>query len=382
MRMLRTVLAVAAVVLVSQRLVSGEDAKGLQEMIDAAPAGGVVVVPKGVWTEPVRVPKPLTLRGEDRDGSVLEVVSDEPAVRLAHDKGEATLEKLTIRWKRATSDRPSGPLAAVVSKDGGLRMRDVRVVASDNYARCPSAFTAVGFGETTIEGCEFDGYEFTIQFADGAKGTIKDCVVTNPGHCGITAGPESTVNVAGTIVTGSRYHGLRCTGGELNVENCLVVANKNRGIYLGNRSARGTVRENVIQGNGTGISAFAESEVKVHNNFIGGSDFAGVDMRDGCRLDVERNLLANNSRGIVLFKEAGRNRNSIGENASVGNKTETEGFEQQPKMRKVEGEVAEGEFAMEGAKGFGLSDPERIKPLWKRWTSLREGASAKEAAGG
>ena len=79
-------------------------------------------------------------------------------------------------------------------------------------------------------------------FAGGAKGSITGCLVSNPGHCGITAGPESTVSVTGTIVTGSRYHGLRCTGGELNAENNLVIANKNRGFYLGNKPARGTIR--------------------------------------------------------------------------------------------------------------------------------------------
>jgi hypothetical protein len=381
MRMRQLLLSgVVVFTLLSQQLAAGADAKSLQELIDKAPAGGAVTVPKGVWSEPLNISRPVTLRGESRDECVLDVVADEPAVRLAHEKGEAVLENLTVRWKRATSTRPADVQAAITAKDGALRLRNVRVVAPDNYARCPSALTAYGFCDVKIDACEFEGFEFTLQFGNGATAHISDCVVTKPGHCGITAGPESTVHVARTIVTGSRYHGLRCTGGELNVENNLIIANKNRGIYLGNKSARGTIRENVIRDNGSGISAFAETEVKIHNNLIAGSEFAAVDMRDTCRLAVERNLLVSNARAMVLFPESGKNRNSIGNNASAANKTETEGFDAPPELAKVEGQLAEGEFTLEKAGGFGLSDPAPIKPLWQRWTALRDSATTQPAA--
>lgn len=290
MRIPQSVLTIVLFTLLSQGLAFGEeDGKGLQELIDKAPAGGEVAVPNRVWNEPLRIDKPLTLRGEDRDGCVIDVVSDEPAIRLAHEKGEVVLENLTVRWKLATSNRSPDVQAAVVTKDGAVRLRNMRVVAPDSFARCPSGFTAYGFGDVKIERCEFEGFEFTLQFGGGAKGSIENSLVLKPGHCGITAGPESTVDVARTIVTGSRYHGLRCTGGELNAENNLVIANKNRGFYLGNKSALGAIRDNVIQDNGTGISAFAETEVKIHNNFIAGSEFAAIDMRDGGRLEVEGN---------------------------------------------------------------------------------------------
>ena len=191
-------------------------------------------------------------------------------------------------------------------------------------------------------------------------------------HCGITAGPESTVDVVRTIVTGSRYHAVRCTGGELNVRDSILVANKNRGVYLGNKSAAGTIANNVIRDNGTGISGFAESDVKIHNNLIAGNEFAGVDMRDTCRLDVARNLLAGNGRAVVLFPESGTNRNTIGPNASAANQTEAEGFKAPPAtLKKVEGELAAEALAIEQAKGFGLSDAAKIKPVWERWTKLR-----------
>jgi parallel beta-helix repeat protein len=380
MRVRQSVLAIVLFALLSPRLAAGADAPGLQELIDKAPASGEVAVPKGVWTEPLKINKPIILRGADRDACVVEVTSDEPAILLAHGKGDAVLENLTVRWMLATSTRSPDVQAAIVAKDGAVRLRNVRVIAPGSYARCPSAFTAQGFCDAKIEKCEFEGYEFTLQFGGGATASVSDSVVSKSGHCGITAGPDTTVNVARTIVTGSRFHGLRCTGGELNAQHNLVIANKNRGIYLGNKSARGTIRENVIQDNGSGISAFDRSEVKIQNNFISGSDFAAIDMRDGCELAVERNLLVSNGRGMVLFPESGTNRNTIGRNASAANKTETEGFKPPPELVKVEGKVAEGTFAMETARDFGLKDAEPIKPLWKRWTELRASPTTQQAA--
>jgi parallel beta-helix repeat protein len=382
MRVRQSLLAIVLFALLSPCLAVGANAPpSLQELIDKAAAGGEVSVPQGVWTEPIKISKPITLRGTDRDACVIDVTSDEPAIRLAHGgKGEAAIENLTIRWRLATSERGADVQAAIAAKDGAVRLRNVRVVAPDSYARCPSAFTAQGFCDAKIEKCEFEGHEFTLQFGGGAKASVSDCVVSKSGHCGITAGPDSTVSVARTIVTGSRFHGLRCTGGELNVEHNLVIANKNRGIYLGNKSARGTIRENVIQDNGSGISAFDRSEVKIQNNFIAGCDFAAIDMRDGCELAIERNLLVSNGRGMVLFPESGTNRNTIGRNASASNKTETEGFRPPPELVKVQGKIAEGTFAMETARDFGLSDDAAIKPLWKRWTELRAKPATQQAA--
>ncbi|MEA2709449.1 MAG: hypothetical protein QOF78_2050 [Phycisphaerales bacterium] len=382
MRIDRLLLTIVLFTLLSQQLViAAADVNGLQALIDKAQPGGEVIVPKGVCNEPLKIEKPIKLRGADRDACVVDVVADQPAIRLAHGKGEVVLENLTVRWKRATSGCVTEEQGAIVAKDGAVRLHNVRVIASDSFARCPVGFTANGFADVKIDACEFEGFDFALHFAGGAKAVIADSVVANPGHCGITAGPESNVEVTRTIVTGSRYHGVRCTGGELNVHDNVIIANKNRGIYLGNKSATGTIHDNVIQGNGAGISAFGESEVKVHNNFIASSEAAGIDMRDSCRLNVAQNLLANNGRAMVLFPESGKNRNTVARNASAGNKTETEGFQSSPPdLQKVEGQVAEGEFAIAKARGFGLTDPAAIKPVWQRWTARRASAGATGAS--
>jgi hypothetical protein len=96
-------------------------------------------------------------------------------------------------------------------------------------------------------------------------------------------------------------------------------------------------------------------------------------MRDSCRLDVAKNLLVNNGKAMVLFKEAGKDSNTIGPNASAGNKAEAEGFEKSPELKKVEAEASQDAIASaKTADGFGLSNPKAIEPVWQRWTELRK----------
>src|SRR5688500_4712259 len=67
MRLPQSVLTILAIVLfdlISQRVVAGQNAKALQELIDAAPAGGEVKIPKGTHAEPLTIAKAITLRGE------------------------------------------------------------------------------------------------------------------------------------------------------------------------------------------------------------------------------------------------------------------------------------------------------------------------------
>ena len=355
------------------------DATRLQSWIDEAPPHGEVIVPKGAWSQPITITKPIRLRGEAVDACVIEVTADQPAFRITT-KEEVVLESLTIRWQRATSERLSEPLAAVWLRDSPVKLRSVRFYAPGNNVRCPSAISASGFSDLTVEESHFEGFDFTVQFFAGAKGRVADSVVWKPGHCGITVGPDCSVEVIRCVVAGSGYHGIRCTGGRLMASDNLVISNQNRGFYLGNKSATGAIRNNVIQGNGTGISGFAQSEVEVANNLISKSDFAGLDARDTCRLQVRNNLFVDNTRGLVLFKESGKNVNSVATNLFWGNQKDTEGFERMPEVVRADPQLtnlAGGEFIPRDPallKRHGLRDPTPMKALWVKWTALRENA--------
>jgi hypothetical protein len=352
----------------------------LQERIDAAAPGAVIEVPAGTYNEPLRITKPITLKGVNSAFTMLKVQADRPAIWITGNI-PVRIEGMTIEWERATSQTTDGvPLAAVVAQDADLELVDCQFSAESGPTRSPCAVLASGFGDTSISGCVFNGFEFTIEFAGGAKGRVADCILLNPGHCGITAGNDTTVYIQRNLVTGSAFHGIRCTGGELHAEDNLIVANANRGIYLGNRAARGSIRNNILLQNATGISAFADSTVAITQNLIAGSTYSGLDSRDTCRIRVDGNLLLQNQRGIAIFEEGGELRVTFGANQFWENPVDAEGIPLPPDSLQTEPAVGDPDawsadaIAAWPAEGAGLANPAALAPLWEKWTALREHA--------
>ena len=229
--------------------------------------------------------------------------------------------------------------------------------------------------ELHIKSCRFNGFNYTIQFWNESKGCVEDCHITNPGHCGITIGGGASATLSRNIVTGSRYHGIRCTGGEINADSNLVIANKNRGFYIGNKSAIGTLSNNLIIDNATGISVFASSELEIENNVIHRSARSGLSISDTAKLKVENNIIMNNGLGISGFYTEKGNEPSIklrGENIAFGNEIQTEGIKLPTELAGIDPQFEDpdsGLFAStaDDAKNMGLADPEAIETLWKKW---------------
>ena len=253
----------------SQTSEVGSPAKSvLQRLIDSAPTGETVIVPKGIYTEPVTITKPLTLKGQSRNDCVFEVTADQPAIFIdTKGKGRVTIEGLTIKWKLATSDRAESAFALGV-KDSKVEVKNCSFVPLGNFKRSPMAIRAIGFSNVDVNICRFEGFGFAVFYNEGTEGAIRDSLIMNCQSQGITIFSGATVDIVGNIITGSKKHAVRNTGGTLRMKDNLIINNANRGIYLGNKSAKGTIINNIIMGNGTGISGFARSKVVLQRDIF------------------------------------------------------------------------------------------------------------------
>jgi hypothetical protein len=348
----------------------------IQSQINRAEENGEVSIGNGTYKSPITIDRPLVLKGENREKCVLVVTADQPGITVATTE-PVTIESLTIKWQLATSAGSQGPASAVFVKDARVTLRNCRVIASGNNKRCPAAVACDGFSNVSLENCRFEGFDFTIGYRGGAEGSITDCVILKPGHCGISVYSGSKIDIARNIITGSKYHGVRCTGGTLTLHDNLIIKNKNRGIYLGNKSASGRISNNVIVGNGTGIGAFAQSDVIIENNVILDSSYAGLGTRDSCPLTVRNNIFQNNTRGIVLFKKTGKTHVDVGQNSFWNNKTNTENLAMPETAILVDPRLTAtnaGDFVPQAEdrrlKRQGLSDAEIFPALWEQWKRL------------
>jgi parallel beta-helix repeat protein len=348
----------------------------LKASIDEANGDAAVKCPAGIFRESISIDKPLTLQGEDREKCILEITANEPAVRVTS-KDAVVIDSMTIKWQLETDDKIQAPAAAISVKNGNLTLRNCRILALGNPKRCPTALECTGFSNVKVENCTFEGFEFCINYLGGAEGSITDCRVLNPGHCGITVFSSSKIEVARNIIAGSGFHGLRCTAGNLTARDNLIVNNKNRGIYLGNKPGRGTIENNAIIDNGTGISAFGRTEFTIANNLILKSSYNGLDARNSSSITVKNNIFQENAKGVVLFAEGGNNLVKLQKNTFWRNQNNSENIDLPQDSLLIDPKLSNadrGDFTVQAeelkAANQGLSDPTKFVGLWEQWQSI------------
>jgi beta-lactamase regulating signal transducer with metallopeptidase domain len=349
--------------------------KSLQALIDSAKAGDTVIVPKGIYKEPIDINKSLTLKGELRGECVFEVTADRPAIFIdTKSTGNVVVEDLKIKWQLATSNKGIERPFALGVKDTKAEIKNCSFVPLDDFRRSPVAVRVDGFSTCSITKSRFEGFEYVICYGEGTKGKTTDCLIMNCGHQGIINYSGATLHVERNVITGSKYHAVRCTGGTLHVKDNLLINNANRGIYLGNKSGSGTVTNNLIINNAVGIGAFARAKYEITNNVIADSSYSGIGMYKSCSLTIRDNIFLNNERGWVMFDKGERGGNTSYRNTFWQNKVDDENFEKSGNSINADPGFVDpdkGDFSLKPGPAKehkqGLTNPEVFKALWKVW---------------
>lgn len=350
------------------------DSATLQTVIDVAEPGATVEIPAGTYEQPIKISKSLKLVGTSRDDCIFKVTANEPAIMLdTAGKGEVLIENVTIQWQLATSDKHEYPFAVAV-KDTKAYIQMCTFRPLGNPQRSPVAIRAMGFSETKIVDCDFAGFDYVVCYGEGTKGVIGDSFISNCGHQGVILYNGADVTVERNIITGSKYHAVRTTGGKLDMRDNLIINNKNRGVYLGNKSGSGKISNNLLIGNATGIDGMSACRFSVENNVILKSTYAAIAARSYSKLMIRNNVLSNNPRGIIIHQDEGKSdpvQSKFGKNVFWKNQTNMENcecpdaIEQEPDFV----EPANGNFTLADTafEGMGLKDPKVIFDLWQNY---------------
>jgi hypothetical protein len=347
----------------------------LQRLIDEAQPGATVTVPKGTHTVPVRIAKPVTLKGSSPEDCILEVTANGPALFLdAGGKGEVSIEGLTIKWQLATSDKSIERPVALAVKDTNASIRTCRFIPLGNTQRSPMAIRIDGVSKATVGDCRFEGFDFVINYGPGTEGLVEGCILRDGGHQGVTGYDRSTLRVERTIVAGFKYHGLRCTGGTLHAQGNVLMDNKVSGVYLGNKDGQGTLTNNLMIRNGEGVAGFYQARFEIRNNVVLDSTGAGIGVWDSCRLNISDNIFQGNAKALVVYPKGSKDTNTIGANAFWRNTADTENCRRADDSILVDPlfqDPSAGDYSLKAGpcldRKQGLTNPQTIHKLLERW---------------
>jgi len=355
----------------------------LQEKINEARDGEVIIVPEGVYTGNITITKPITIKGENAKKCVIEFLGDVPAINIRNVKN-VTIENLTVRWSQKSTDKFIENGAAVAVRDANAVLENCLLEPIDRPTKTPYGLLAQGRSDVTFARGQTKGFAYTIMFTDGANGTVSDSFLEGAGHSVVTLHANSKVAITHNILARCGYHAVRNTGGTMDMKNNLIIDNNRAGAYLGNRSAHGIIENNLFTRNNGAIWAYASSDVKIFNNLFIDSKNAAIGFRDSCKLKIDKNSFVNNPTALIRYKNKdgsnGRGA-TIGQNHYWKNEKDNVDLKSNDAGKILSGNPVfinpkQGNFSVrrgstledKGNVIAGLTNPNIINSLWKVYT--------------
>ncbi len=355
----------------------------LQEKINNAQEGEVIIVPERVYTENLIITKPIILRGESVKKSVIKFMGDVPAIFIKKVKN-VTIENLTIKWSQKSTDKFLENAAAIAVCNADVLIKNCLLEPIDRPKQTPYGLLVQGKSDVTFIGSQTKGFAYTIMFTDGANGVIRDSFLEGAGHSVVTLHANSKVAIIHNILARCDYHAVRNTGGTMDMKNNLVIDNNRAGTYLGNRSAHGIIENNLFTRNNGAIWAYAKSDVKIINNLFINSKNAAISFRGSCKLKIEKNSFIDNPTALIRYKGKEKSKSSgatIGKNHYWKNKKDNVDLKDNNVEKIISGSPRfnnskKGDFSVRKESALekngnviaGLTNPNIINFLWKIYT--------------
>ncbi len=253
--------------------------ESIQAAIDAASQGVVICLAEGTWNEHLVIGRPLTLRGEGREKTVIQGVgSMRPVVRV-EDAGEVVVENLAI----------SGGLRGHLSdEDPGAGL----LVAGDTQA--------------LVRFCSLGGNALAgLLVRDGALARVEDSSLSGNARFGLVSQDQAEVDLVGVVIAGNGGGGVWASGeSHVQLAAARIANNAGAGLWLRD-GAVGEVEDTVFMANeGQGLRVQEEARASVHASRIVDSGLPGVMLADSARAELKYTEFVGNWDGVAVEGQA------------------------------------------------------------------------------
>ena len=293
--------------------------ESIQAAIDAAEAGAVICLGRGVWTESIAIDKPLTLRGMGVERTTIEAAHVfTPVVEVSGEDTEpmsVKLEGLTISGVGGGSTVAIGGLAAVEIKDCdisgrwyGIRVADAAHLTlrdstiSENKQR---GVVLVGAARAAISGCHISGnLGAGVWLSGSAEATFLDCEISgNRGH-GLWLQHQARVQLSNCSVSENRGHGLQLEDqSTAQLLGSDISHNWDQGIRAED-SAKVELTESDVLSNWNGIELRNGAQGTIVASAVSGNRWDGIRIQNSSRTIISGSIISANRRGVGIEGEA------------------------------------------------------------------------------
>ncbi len=392
----------------------------IQEAVDAAAAGAVILVGPGVYEERVKIDKPLTLEGAGWEQTTImtrNVAADKFQLELLSFSvriGERLKEVKTNEQRQAIMEEFAAEFSEkhatlLVTNTEGVIIRNLKISspgrivegrllpvpvikfknAKAEVVGC-AVIGSVGEGMRVAGGSDVEirnclvaavwstGIVVTGDKGGIAKARIQDSDVRNCHYAGIVIRPGcDSVVVKGCRISGSAWHGIRYDGASPAITGNLVFGNARSGMYASGKTAA-TVKNNVFYKNKqSGVSCWANNGDTIENNTFASNGREGLSIRGKCRTTIRRNIFFGHSKAVTFSSGAAvADGCRLERNVYWENEAAVVGVEVKPEINKeiisvdpLFVDVSEKDFSLAEdspalQKGIGVAVPIAFRSPW------------------
>jgi tetratricopeptide (TPR) repeat protein len=375
-----------------QKRLLRETNETIHSLILQMPDGGTVYLPAGVYSgnklayhdnRNIWIAKEITIKGADRDTCIIEGTMDRPIIH-AHKGCKLTIDSVTLKSQVLSynNDQRLEELGCALKVDnsGSVTLKNCDIIAGGNLRRCPLAIYPAGFSKVDMMDCRISGYAIPVYFGDGSSGSISNSILQNE----LRTGPDTTVQIADTLIYGSPYNAIQCGGGNLQMDSCLIL-NAGSALDIGSNTEQFSMSNSVVSNCKNIMSYFPfrvsrRGTITLNNNVF----LSNIPGPTNPLMSVPRNyeFSACFIRNNILFDNTVEDWNNTffeacfnsGNNAFWANKAQSIDISTQDMALLAEPQFNDpgiGDFTPQNQTileaGHGLSNPAAIIALWKKY---------------
>ncbi len=255
----------------------------VQEAVDAAEPGDIILVQNGTYRESVHVTKELLMLGIDRP--IVDAMGNDNAFLI--ESGEIMLKGFVV----------------LNSSDIGIKLlSDNNIIISNRV----SGHDYAGIGLAGSNGNILSGNElmengiYGIYLIDAARNTLKRNYANKSGNSGFELVESDYNDISGNIVSDNKNDGIELKSSENNTINGNVALMNKDGICLEGGSKNNLIVQNNVTGNDIDGILLKTSE---QNAFLGNritNNPKGIFLESSGKNLIKDNRIGNNLVGIQL----------------------------------------------------------------------------------